>query len=175
MPSIKIEKVTKLNSVDLDDLCDATIATMQETTGFNIGSTTINLIEKEKIAMYWQGVLLVPERVLFVAKLDGTVAGSAQLLKPAPSNQTSSFSCSLDNHFVAPWARNMGISSELITHVEQEARILGYSVIRMSIRETRQAAIHVFEKHNYIKWGVMPKYEIDQGKIVAGFFYYKDL
>src|SRR4051812_15537719 len=114
MTSIIIEKVFKLNSVDLEDLCDSTIATMQETTGFNIGSTIINLIEKEKIATYWRGVLLVPGRILFICRLDGAIVGSAQLLKPAPSNQTSSFACTIDNQFVAPWARNMGISSELI-------------------------------------------------------------
>ena len=174
-PKIKIEKVKKLNVIDLEDLCDATIATMQETTGFNIGTTSIDVVEREKILTYWAGVLLVPERILFVARLDGTIAGSLQLVKPAPSNQISSFSCSIDNHFVVPWARGQGISNLLLEHVEKEAKMLGYLVIKISVRETREAAIKVFEKREYIKWGTIPKYEIDQGKIVAGFYYYKEL
>lgn len=173
--AVKIEKVKKLNSVDLDDLCAATIATMQETQGFNIGATIISDIEKEKIISYWRGVLLISDRVLFIAKFDGAIVGSIQLLKPAPSNQTSAFSCTLDNHFVAPWARGYSLSNMLIERAEKEARLLGYSVIKLSVRETREAAIQVFEKRRYIKWGTMPKYELDNGKIVAGYFYYKEL
>lgn len=172
---IEVKKVTSLNSMDLSDLADATIATMNETLGFNVGTSNINSIERSKISFYWEGVLLVPERLLFVAKLDGVIAGSVQLVLPSPSNQTSAFSANIDNHFVAPWARGHGLSNLLMEHAEAEAKKHGISILKLSVRETREAAIKVFEKRGFVQWGKLPKYELDQGKIVAGKFYYKEL
>lgn len=172
---IGVERATKLNDMDLNDLCDATIDTMRETLGFNIGTKTIKHMEKAQIQSYWEGALLVPEIELFVGRLEGTVAGSLQLIKPSVSNQTSAFCCRIKNHFVAPWARGHGLSTMLLQRAEEEAKMLGYSLIRLSVRETRQSAINAFEKNGYIRWGVLPKYELDQGKIVAGYFYYKEI
>lgn len=174
-PKTEVIKVNQLNSMDLADLADATIATMNETLGFNLGNSNFNPIERAKISFYWEGVILVPERILFVAKLDGIIAGSVQLVLPAPSNQTSAFSASIDNHFVAPWARGHGLSNLLMEHVEAEAKKCGISILKISVRESREAAIKVFEKRGFVLWGTLPKYELDQGKIVAGKFYYKEL
>lgn len=172
---ISVEKVNNLNDMDLNDICDATIDTMRETLGFNIGTQTIKYMEKAQIQSYWEGVLLVPEIELFIGRLEGVIAGSLQLIKPSVSNQTSAFCCRIKNHFVAPWARGHGLSTMLLQLAEQEAKMLGYSLIRLSVRETRQSAISAFEKNGYTRWGVLPKYELDQGKIVAGYFYYKEI
>ncbi len=174
-PQISAEKLVTLNAMDLDDLCEATASTMRETTGFNIGTQTTDPVEKAKISSYWEGVLMVPERILFVGRLDGVIAGSVQLVVPSQSNQTSRFTCHMDNHFVAPWARGYGLSNQLLECAEKEAKDRGLSIVRISVRETREAAIAVFEKRGYKRWGVLPKYELDQGKIVAGYFYYKEL
>lgn len=172
---IEVCKVDALNAMELSDLADATIATMNETLGFNVGSSNINPIERSKISFYWEGVILVPERLLFVAKLDGVIAGSAQLVLPSPSNQISSFSATIDNHFIAPWARGHGLSNLLLEHAEAEAKKHGISILKLSVRETRDAAIKVFEKRGFVLWGTLPKYELDQGRVVAGKFYYKEL
>ncbi len=174
-PEIEAQTTTSLNAMELEDLCDATIATMQDTSGFTIGTQSIDPVEKAKIMSYWEGVLLIPERILIVGRFDGTVAGSVQVIVPSANNHTSSFACSIDNHFVAPWARGYGLSNLLLERAEEEAKKLGLSVIKLSVRETRPAAINVFEKRGYIRWGVLPKYELDKGKIVAGYFYYKDI
>lgn len=173
--SIKVEKLTSLSSMDIEDLIDATVDTMKETLGFNIGTQNIGPLNRNKIANYWEGVLLVPERELFVGRLDGTVAGAAQLVKPAPSNATSKFACSLDNLFVAPWARGHGLSNLLLENVEKQATANKFEIIKVSVRETRESAIKLFERRGYKRWGVLPKYELDQGKVVSGYFYYKDL
>ncbi len=170
-----VEILRKLNSIDLEDLCDATVDTMKETLGFNIGTQNIQAMNREAIASYWEGVLLVPERVLIVGRLDNTIAGALQIVKPSQSNHISSFSCSIDNHFVAPWARGHGLSNMMLELSENEAKRLGYTLIRISVRKTRDAAIKVFEKRGYQKWGELPKYELDQGKVVPGYFYFKEL
>ncbi len=172
---VSVSKVTSLNDMDMNDLCEATIETMKETLGFNVGKQTIDYLEKSKIQSYWEGVLMVPEISLFIGRFEGIVAGSVQLVKPGPSNQTSAFACNIENYFVAPWARGHGIANSLIEMLESEAKTLGFSIIKISVRESRQSAISVFEKRGYIKWGVLPKYELDQGQIVAGYFYYKEL
>lgn len=174
-PKIEAMLVKSLNEMELEDLCDTTVETMRDTSGFNIGTQAIDPIEKAKLMSYWEGVLLVPERRLIIGRLDGTIAGSVQIIIPSPNNHTSQFACSIDNHFVAPWARGYGLSNLLLEHAEIEAKKLGISVVKLSVRETRPAAIAVFEKRDYIKWGVLPKYELDQGKIVAGYFYYKEI
>ncbi|MDF3046971.1 MAG: family N-acetyltransferase [Candidatus Midichloriaceae bacterium] len=174
-PKIEAIVVKSLNPVEMEDLCDSTMKTMRSTTGFNVGNQHIQYMEKAKLMSYWEGVLLIPERMLIVGKLDGTIAGSIQVIMPSPSNQTSKFACAIDNYFLAPWARGYKLSDLLIETAEQEIMKLGLSIIKLSVRETRTAAIKVFERHNYIKWGVLPKYEIDQDKVVAGYFYYKEL
>jgi ribosomal protein S18 acetylase RimI-like enzyme len=175
LPKIEAQTIVTLNALELEDLCDATIATMQETSGFTIGTQSIDPIEKAKIMSYWEGVLLIPERILIVGRFDGAIAGSVQVIIPSPNNHTSKFACSIDNHFVAPWARGHGLSNLLLECAEEEAKKRSLSVIKLSVRETRTAAIRVFEKRGYIKWGVLPKYEFDKGKVVAGYFYYKEL
>lgn len=173
--AIKVFKAKTLNDMDMHDLCDATVDTMNETSGFNVGSQQIISEERSRIQSYWEGVLMVPERILFLGRFEGIVAGSIQLLTPSPSNQISPFAASIDNFFVAPWARGNGLSELLLQEAEKEAAMLGISVLKISVRQTRKAAIKVIEKRNYTQWGLLPKYELDKGEIVPGLFYYKEI
>lgn len=172
---ISVEQLTAFRGPDLADLCEATIVTMKDTYGFSIGFHLWETPSRDQLEAYFKGVLMIPERQLFIGRFDGTVAGSIQLVKPAPGNQTSSFAASVDNHFVAPWARGHGIARTLLEAAEKEAKSLGYSVLRLSVRATREAAIKLYENCGYKRWGVLDKYEIMADKIVAGYFYYKDL
>jgi len=75
-PTLSVEKVKKLNDLDISDLADASLSTMKETLGFNVGTYSGSQnIEKEALIRYWEGVLLVPEITLIVARLDHTIAG----------------------------------------------------------------------------------------------------
>ena len=62
---------------------------------------------------YWKGVLLIPERVLIVGKLDNVLAGSVQIIKPAKNNEAQAHSCILSTFFFAPWARGFGLAKEV--------------------------------------------------------------
>lgn len=172
---LSVERIEKLNSMDLSDITDITVATMEETKGFNIGTQLTDYAKLASIQSYWEGVLLVPEIELFICRMDGVIAGTLQVLKPSHSNQTSHFACVINNFFIAPWARGFGLSEMLMDAAEQEAKMLGFSLIKVSVRETREAAIKVFERRGYIRWGILPKYELDGGRIVPGIFYYKEI
>lgn len=170
-----VEMLEELNPLDLMDLCDATEATMLDTYGFNIGFKQWQPPIRDHIESYFKGVMLIPERKLIVGRTDGTIAGSLQLILPNASNQTSNFMVSIDNHFVAPWARNLGIAKTMLSFAEDYAKSNNYSVVNLSVRSIREAAITLYESHGYKKWGTMEKYERIGDKIVSGYFYSKDL
>lgn len=173
---IKVEKLNEFKNTDLNDLCDATESTILDNkSSFNIGLKRSDLLVRERLEAYWKGVTLVPERQLIVGRLDGTIAASIQLIRPNPNNQTSSFSGSVDQHFVAPWAREHGLAKLLLKAAEEEAKKLGLSVVRLRVNATLATAIKLYESCGYKRWGTLDKYEILDGKMTGGHFYYKDI
>lgn len=169
--AIKIDKLTEFKNADLDDLCQATEDAIRDGIGFN----WIAPPSRETLEAYWKGVLVVPERVLFGGRLDNTLACSVQLIKPPPSKQTSAFAALLEAHFVAPWARGHGLAKALLQAAEREAGKLGFSMLRLSVRATQEAAIRLYEENGYVRWGVLPAYEFVNGQMLAGHFFYKNL
>lgn len=174
--AIKIEVLQELNSMDLNDLCDAAENTVLDNSlSFNIGMHRIKSPTRESLETYWKGVLLVPERELVVGRIDGVIAASVQLLKPTPDNETSAFSGSIERHFVAPWARGHGLAKAVISEAELRAKAAGLTVLRLNVRATLEPAVALYETLGYKRWGVLDKYEMVGGKMLAGYFYYKEL
>ncbi len=173
---VKVESLKEFKGSDLTDLCEASESSfLDNSLSFSIGTSRTKMPTRQQLESYWRGVLLVPERELIVGRIDGVIASSIQLLKPAPNNQTSYFSGSVDHHFVAPWARGHGLAKALIIAVEEKAKESGLTVLRLSVRENLIAAIKLYESFGYQKWGTLDKYEKVENKMLAGFFYYKDL
>jgi ribosomal protein S18 acetylase RimI-like enzyme len=169
--SVKIsaERIEKLNHVDLNDLCDATVAAIQKDGGFG----WVTVPERDVLERFWQGVLAVPMRDLFVARLDGAIAGTAQLIRVPSNNQAQSFSAQLTTFFIAPWARGHGLSEMLIEAVEDRAKELGLHVINLDVRETQLAAIKLFRRTGYTQWGMNPYYAMIDERIIPGYFFHK--
>lgn len=172
---ITVELLEKLNSLDLMDLCDATESTMLDTYGFNMGFKQWQPPLRDNLESYFKGVMIVPERKLIIARTDNTIAGSLQLALPHSSNQTSNFRVSIDNHFVAPWARNAGVAKKMLLFTEEYAKAKGYLVVDLSVRSTHEPAITLYESCGYKKWGTMEKYHRVGDKIISGYFYSKNL
>lgn len=169
--SARVERITEFRHADLTELVQATEDAIREGIGFN----WVLPPGKDVLETYWKGVLVVPERVLFAGRLDGTLSSSVQLVKPGPSKETSSFAAQIEAHFVAPWARGHGLAKMLLEAAEREARAQGFSVLKLSVRETQDAAIKLYEENNYIQWGTLPYYEFESAQMIAGRFYYKNL
>lgn len=167
----RIERITEFRHADLTELVQATEDAIRDGIGFN----WVLPPGKDLLETYWKGVLVVPERVMFAGRIDGTLAGSIQLVKPGPSKETSSFCASIEAHFVAPWARGHGLAKMLLEAAEREARTQGFSVLRLSVRQTQEAAIQLYEESGYICWGDLPTYEFVNAEMIAGKFYYKNL
>ena len=67
-----VERVKEFSDDDLHTLCEATSAAIIDGGGFG----WLNPPGRMALETYFRGVLLVPERELFVARLDGSAVGS---------------------------------------------------------------------------------------------------
>jgi ribosomal protein S18 acetylase RimI-like enzyme len=168
-PTISVERLTSFTKADLADLCDAADSAIQSGGGFG----WVRPPPRHVFESYWKGTLLVPERQLFVGRLDGTIAASAQMARPARNNEAQAFSATLMTSFVAPWARGHGLAKLVTVAVEDAARVSGAQLINLDIRETQTAAIQLYETLGYTRWGVNPNYARVDGKLIRGYYYHK--
>jgi ribosomal protein S18 acetylase RimI-like enzyme len=169
--TVAVERLASFAGTDLADLCEATEAAIHEGGGFGWVRTP----PRDALEKYWQGVLLVPGRSLFVGRLDGVVCGSAQLIRPPRNNEAQSFSAQLMSAFVAPWARGHGLARGLVAAVEQAALRQGVALLNLDVRDTQTAAIKLYEAAGYTRWGTHPAYARVEGRIVPGHYYFKRL
>lgn len=170
-PVLSVERVTGFDDDDLQALCEATDAAIIEGGGFG----WINPPGRAALERYFRGLLLVPERELFVGRLDGVIVGSAQLVRPPRNNEAQAFAATMMHAYVAPYARSHGLARMMTARVEESARALGYQVLNLDVRETQEAAIRLYESMGYERWGVHPLYARVRGQNVRGFFYCKRL
>ncbi len=167
--AIEVRRVDEFNRADLGDICQGTADAIEDGIGFNWITPPV----PEVLEAYWNGVLVVPQRVLFCGWLDGTLAATIQLIKPAASKETSAFAAHLDAHFVAPWARGHGLAKAVLQAAEREAAVQGFTVLRLHVRETQDAAIKLYQENGYIRWGILPYEEFVGGRMMAGHHFYK--
>ena len=169
--NVKAELCNNLSKVDLQELCEATEEAILAGGGFGWVFPPAN----KTLQDYWKGVLLIPERVLIVGKLDNIVAGSVQLIKPTKNNEAQSHSCVLSTFFFASWARGFGLAKAVFQKAEFKAIEDGFKVITLEVRETQLRAIQLYEQAGFIKFGMNPKAALVNGKYIAGYHYYKEL
>ncbi len=170
-PRIEVVKAAKLHKRMLAELCDAASGAIVDGAGFG----WVRPPPQDAFERYWRGVTVVPERVLFLGRLDGVVAGSVQLVGPPPQKEAWALACLIDTHFVAPWARGHGLARALLEAAEAEAASRGFRVMNLSVRETQEAAVRLYESLGFIRWGTHPNYAFVDGKPIAGHYYCKDL
>jgi len=166
-----VEELTEFKGTDLDDICDAAEAAIAEGGGFGWVKKPLRHI----MEAYWKGVVLVPDRRVFVGRLDGTIAGSAVLVRPPRNNEAQAFAGQLTGMFVAPWARGHGLGRQIVELVERTALELGVEVLNLDVRDTQAAAIRLFESLGYRRWGRHPAYARVDGKVISGHFLWKPL
>lgn len=166
-----IDIVEQLAPADLNDLCDATDAAIEAGGGFG----WITPPAREVMERYWKGVLVVPERHLLLARIDGIVCGAVQLVEPNRHNEAQAFSATLLAAFIAPWARGRGAGRKLTETAEKLAQEMEYKVLQLDVRDTQDAAIRMYESMGYVRWGVNPAYAQIGGKLISGSYYAKTI
>ena len=163
--------IEEISDSDLADLCDATEAAIIDGGGFGWLSPP----SRQVLERYWKGVLLIPERSLFIARLNGIIVGSAQLVRPPRNNEAQSFAAAITTNFIAPFARGHGLARDITIAVERMAREDGFSHLTLDVRETQIAAIKLYQSLDYEHWGTNPNYAIVDNKMISGRHYAKRL
>jgi ribosomal protein S18 acetylase RimI-like enzyme len=168
---ITVEELKEFRAGDLHDLCDAAEAAILDGGGFGW------LVPPERDVMdrFWRGVMIVPERHLFVGRSDGVIAGSAQLIRSPRNNEAQAHVASITNLFVAPWARSLGVARKILEGIIAASHDHGLKVLNLDVRESQTAAIRLYESLGFKQWGSHPFYAHVNGRPVQGRFYYYDL
>ena len=169
---ITVEKINFFKKGELEELTSATMDAIKEGIGFGWVSPP----PKNKVRDYWKGVLLVPNRWLFLGRYKGLIAGSLQVVTFSSTNETSIFRVFIDTHFVATWARGHGLAKLLIEEAEKECMRNNFTHVLLDVRNTQKRAIFLYEQIGYKLWGELPAYhKLANNEMVSGKYYYKAL
>ena len=103
-------------------------------------------------------------------KVDIKIPYSSDELNEAQKNIAK-----IQTHFVAPWARGYGLAKAMIDEAIKISKENNKQSIQLDIRETQSAAIQLFERKGFVKWGENPSYAFINGNRIKGYYYYKDL
>ena len=166
-----IEPLEEVSDEDLEDLSDAAESAILDGGGFG----WLRPPPRAVLGRYFRGVVLVPERHLFVGRLEDRVAAAIQLQEPPRNNEAQAHAATLTTLFVAPWARGHGIGPRLIQAVEDRASELGYLRLNFDVRATQVDAVRLFESLGFEHWGTNPAYALVDGNLVGGHYYSKQL
>lgn len=61
--------------------------------------------------------------------------------------------CVIHRLCVSPDIQNRGMGSQILNHIEQQLRDLGYGCVRLDVFTKNPHAVHLYEKSGYIKRG----------------------
>ncbi|MFO1189312.1 MAG: GNAT family N-acetyltransferase [Alphaproteobacteria bacterium] len=166
-----VAEVEALAGSDLEELCEAA----EDAIGDGGGFGWITPPRRHVMEAYWRGVLLVPQRSLFIARFEGTIAGSAQLVRPTANAEARAFAVDLTTHFIAP-RRAGGWAGALSRQSSSGAGRSATRVINLDVRETLQdGAIVLYDQMGYQRWGTHPRYARVGGRYIAGHYYMKEI
>jgi L-amino acid N-acyltransferase YncA len=166
-----IEWLEEFRGNDLDELCNATEEAIIDGNGFG----WLKPPQRQVLENYWRGVLLVPQRRLVVARLEGSIVGSSQFVTPAANNEAGAFSVEMTTFFLAPWARGHNLGSGMMSVMVDQARAEGFRTFEFNVRVTQAAGIRLAEQMDFQHWATKEKYALVDGEFIAGNYYIKDL
>ncbi len=170
--TLSAERIERfMDDADVHALAEAATAAILDGGGFG----WVKPPKSAVLAQYFRGVLLVPERELIVGRMDGVIYGAVELLRPSRNNEAQAFAASLMHNFVAPYARGHGLGRMIVQCVEDRAKVLGYHILNLDVRDGQEAAIRLYEAAGFVRWGTHPAYARVKGAPMQGHFYYKRL
>jgi ribosomal protein S18 acetylase RimI-like enzyme len=165
--TLTAERIERFTDDDVNAIAEAATAAILDGGGFGwLKPPKISALEQ-----YFRGVPLVPEREIIAGRMDGVIYGAVILV----NNEAQLFAASIVQNFVAPYARGHGLSRLLLEKAEERARAMNYQILNLDVRETQTAAISMYEKAGFIRWGTHPAYARVRGATVQGHYYYKRL
>lgn len=169
--NVVITRVTSaLSPDDMDALLEATTAAILD--GGTFG--WLHPPKRQDFERFFNGILLIPERDLFIVRdQDNVICGAGLLAHPTSRSELYSPKACISSVFIAPYARRQGYGRTLIQTMLNRAKKCGAKVINGEVREDQQSAVSVMTKLGFIHWGVHPYYTRIEGQTVRGLFFSK--
>lgn len=154
MTEISIEKLDARGlQARLDDLTEVLHATVAAGASVNF----VHPFSRQQSRAFWQQKILpsveTGGRLLWVANLGETLAGTVQLIVEMPPNQKHR--CEVSKLLVHPDCRNRGVAKRLMAALEAEARRLGKTLVTLDTR-TGDTAEPLYRALGYEAAGVIP-------------------
>ena len=103
----------------------------------------------------WFAQHQAPETPLFVAELDGAVAGYATLASYR-GGRGAFAACREVSYFVAAPARRRGVASALLAHVLEACPGLGVEVLLTFVLGHNAPSLAFLAHHGFAEWGRLP-------------------
>ena len=144
-----------------------------------VGSETDNLtfgaegmpfsIEEEEA--FLKAIEKSSDNVMFVAKIDGRIAGNASLSRlPRRMNHRGDFAVSVLKEY---W--NQGVGSQLLQAILEFAKENDFEMIDLQVRSDNLHAVHVYEKFGFEKVGTHPAFFKLDGEYIPFVFMCKKI
>jgi len=115
--------------------------------------------ERGVAASYLRDRVSAGDSLLFVARLEGAIAGFAHVY-PGWSSLDLAPAWTLEDLFVIPSARRRGVARALIRHVHESARDAGAVAVRLETAHDNLAAQHLYVSIGYRRDTVFRTYSI---------------
>jgi GNAT superfamily N-acetyltransferase len=95
-----------------------------------------------------------PSIELYVARRDGAVVGTIQVLFSPHIGGHGGLRCILESVFVSAGARGQGVGAAMLAKAEERARSRGATLITLASSAKRVNAHRFYEQHGYVKTSV---------------------
>jgi len=171
IPKVDLSIALDLSASDLGDLCAAAEDAIERGGGFGWLAPP----PRSTLEAYWRGLMMVPGRHLYIARLDGQIAGALQLHEAPRNLESQALTAHIQSGFTASWARGHGIGRGLMAFALEEARGRGFKTIKLDVRETQTTAIRIYREMGFVEWGHMPRYAYINEAWIGGLYFYLDL
>jgi GNAT superfamily N-acetyltransferase len=102
----------------------------------------------------FQAIAANPAVELYVARRDGAVIGTIQVLFSPHIGGHGGLRCILESVFVSASARGQGVGAAMLAVAEDRARARGAALITLSSNAKRVDAHRFYEQHGYVKTSV---------------------
>lgn len=144
-----------------------------------VGSETENLtfgkeglpFTAEEEADYIRGMEDSTDDIMLVAKHNGRIVGDASLHRmPRRMQHRGDFSIAVIKEY---W--NRGVGSRLLSEILSFAKINGFEIIDLQVRSDNLAAIHLYEKYGFKKFGTHPSFFKINGEPIPFDYMYLDI
>ncbi|CAK7193360.1 hypothetical protein COMNV_01575 [Commensalibacter sp. Nvir] len=170
LPKIQIEHIASFdNEDDLHSICEALEASILA--GYHCKWSKAP--PRHLIESYFTGLLLIPEKRLFIGRMDGTIVGLCEVTLPPKQDDSPCISVEINCFATAPYATGLGIGRKMLTKMEQTVTQLGFPIINASINETQTKLLQFYIKNDYQHWATHPYYQKINGQILKGYMLYK--